>query len=877
MISFKPLDLIDKFVTYLSENIDKGNEIELTLYNTNLQCFTNLYQKYNKYNINKSSTKDSPFILKTYFTIQARNQFEKYRQYIPFSTFNNYNIINSNISDQIKKSIWNVKRTVNFEKLTTDSIDYGSLACYIEDEERLLSNSYYYKNDTSFRIYFNREINVRTENFNLNLRFIVNLKNDKDTNKRLQEYYSNTNRLEGLENIKLEIEYLKPKDEDNKYINVIVNKKLKEIWKKELYDLFGLVYGYTELSELHILIQNISINLKTYVDYHKDILEKDLNELAITPKIDGTSVYFEIENSTLKLYLEYRLFIVKTNINPVDRQIRGFGEFVNKTIYPFYIFGNGNRIKLLNEFFELINDDNTKFKFERKIFISNFVDYLDLFRQINFLLTKEYINYEIDGLIVLDPNNNDLETIVDYKLKEDNTVDILFMLNVSAGGPLIYNGNSFEFVVNGYYYNNKYINDKIIEAIRIVPSVENNTFYDTNLNMIVFDNDKVVPNHFIAEFSYLQNKIIRPRINKSNRLITEKYKGNYYDIILKSKNFYEVTDNENKIINRRLLCEILSNVDLPTDISLISKFFTSPGEFYSQTANTTSNIRGFLNLITNFFKTCIISNNINKFISKKNYTSVLDIDAGNGGDMNKLYFMGIKTVVATDKNLAPLQEYIKRHTTLNKDRRKGRLYGLFTSVVSIVDSEFKSKIEKLTDKPFDAINYQLAIHFYWNKLEIPIIINNLNYFAKNNAPILITTNNGDKIKDLLINKKELKLLVNSRENIFFRITKINEEKIKVNYSSSTINEGSEEFLVLKDSIISAFEQSNFRLHDTFTFDIIYNFGEMEYIFEKLRDYSNRGSSKDLFSKLLEYLSYETNNEDIKTLLSLFNVYVFYKI
>src|SRR5690606_34116791 len=108
-----------------------NNEIELTLFNIPVSCFSNMYY----YIKDKDSNQKQ-----TYFELKAGNEVKKYRQKIKFEEFKTYNIKNIKIGLTDDKSIWNTKEIKTKDDLIIDDILIGDIKHSIEFDEKLYSN-----------------------------------------------------------------------------------------------------------------------------------------------------------------------------------------------------------------------------------------------------------------------------------------------------------------------------------------------------------------------------------------------------------------------------------------------------------------------------------------------------------------------------------------------------------------------------------------------------------------------------------------------------------------------------------------------------------------------------------------------------------------
>lgn len=874
--NLKSIDDNDINFDFVTNPTKINNEIELTLYSVPFSLFSNLYN----FKMNNNSIKVD---LMTYFELRIKENKSgnKLRKYINFDNFRVYHITNNKILNSDPSSIWNKKYLIQDKPIKIENKIIGDLKHSLEFDEKIQS-SYFLKNKIT--IYFIRSVSLTLNYLRLNIRLYVKIGPASENKSVLYNYLSNSNNKK-IHSCTLEIEYIGD-----------FKTTLSSI-KNECEILFKIAYGIKDLNNYYSLFEPKTFNIKGFVKDQELLLSQPLETICLTPKIDGETAYFNYNNKTKKLDLIFnrKHYILSCNLL---FDLEGVGEYIIKNnkhyIYPFLIYKLENE-KIINrydlllkykEYFINYNITDLEDKYDQtnqtnkniiyflykefKIFNS----YYNMFCYINNVFIKDF-NNGVDGLILVNPKQSIKETIIDYKIKLDNTIDLFCILQVLKG---VLNGNKIEIKL--YVKNNNNSQVLFNELYSTTLTLDSNIFFDVDLNMLIIKeveeiNDNfmvtkipknkyhVIPNHFIAEYSFLYNKIMKIRYDKTDNYISYNYFGNSIDVVNTSKRIHD----ENKIIDIEVLKEICDNPPKIDDDKLINKLFSSETTnqiFYKIKENK----RTALNYFSNLSKTDLIAFGLSPLINQRYYNNILSIDGGRGGDISKYFYMNIKSIVVTDIDKNALKEYSNRYQELNKLNRSKMFK--FTSIqTSIINDNFIEKVKSVSSvDSFDAIDYQLAIHFYWYQENKKKIINNLQYFSKHNTKLLITTNNGDKIKTLLDIKNTFSLLVDTKNKIYFTITKVNDEMIKIDYLPT---QGSNEYLVFSKDIISRFEKNNFILEDVFSFDTNYNYPD---VFKLLALKYKRESTKRLFNNL--YLNYENekDNKDLSLLLSLFKAYKF---
>lgn len=910
---FSPASLVEKYNLFYKKNKElieankDKTELELTLFKIPVQFFSNIYS----YEKSKKST---------YYRLQINKSSEKkkYRIYIDFN--NNYNMNNNAIISSATNNIWNEKTLLMSEDIKSFNNTIGDIKISHEEDSSNYSSSLILN---KIAIYFVREISIKTKAFVLRLRLEIPLGNGEKSNSR---------RLRDI--------LLKPKAYNN--FNIACRAEIeydasKPFNPNEIERLLSILYGY-DINKVYLSDNIQKFNLLTRVIPHKELFTMAINDLknvAITPKVDGIECQFIIYNNNTFVYVNSRWINIESNFFwPKQKHfIRGIGEYYivdestknrhtgNKDIntvsklprlvhklYPFCVEistkKNNNihmsRLESLGYFFSHVNTSDTKLlNFDIKKILTNFESEQEFYIQVYNLLNMEF-PYKIDGLIVFNTadswqtNNN--THIIDYKLKLDNTVDLFGTIDIENN--ILMNGNSI--VLNLYKYNllkRKSVNVdgsyrrpicelSIFKSVKIKVKNENDDSdesnnslsyfnFDVDINMIVVKHKEngnkfiLIPHCFIAEYSVLYNEIIKFRIDKTNKYYDRmEYFGNSSEIVNRSISMHE----NNQIVSVKELLTAKSIKDLFKD--------NEPNDVHYYRPDTNDTTSGLLRRFNNFMKTDSIAMAANSMINKKVCSRVLDIDAGKGGDINKLYFMNVKYVFATDIDNNALNIYKERYDRVNANHR-GKMFGYSLVKTCIINDDFIDTIlKKMNIKrnefnethAFDLVNYQLAIHFYWEKKNFSTVLNNIKFFCKNKTKIVISTNNGYLIKKYLENTNELSLKIDSKENLYMHIIRAGDNKIRIICEPLTENEGVVENLVFNDELISEFEKHNFKLINVIDFN---RYANDIVLFERMKEFnSHNTSASKLITTIINLFEQEKNNEDMKIALSLLTSYTF---
>jgi 2-polyprenyl-3-methyl-5-hydroxy-6-metoxy-1,4-benzoquinol methylase len=268
--------------------------------------------------------------------------------------------------------------------------------------------------------------------------------------------------------------------------------------------------------------------------------------------------------------------------------------------------------------------------------------------------------------------------------------------------------------------------------------------------------------------------------------------------------------------------------------------------YYQKTTDLALNMRAFHNWIKN--------NIIQTYCF--NATAVLDIGCGRGGDINKFIAANVKHYVGLDIDYSGLYQSqdsaINRYNSLklSADRRNANITDMHfiqadanalfdvssqTQVIPNMSQENKTLIETYLSKRYDVINCQFAVHYFlantttWNNF-----ISNVDANLSDNGYVLITTLDGDLIKDRLKSKAKLNLSYTTNtgeKRTFVEMVKVFADDtvdplgLAIDlYNSMISNEGvyNREYLVLNDFIVSSMEKYDLQLVSSDNFERVYD-------------------------------------------------------
>ncbi|AAC97815.1 ORF MSV067 putative mRNA capping enzyme large subunit homolog (vaccinia D1R), similar to SW:P20979 [Melanoplus sanguinipes entomopoxvirus] len=853
-MEFNINSIIDKFWQFYSTHnpVDNvHNEIELTYLFDNLLLLSNI-----------ASYTETKKKLQLEYIIKYVDKSIKLRQRHEYD-YPNFEITNTYMIQKLTNQ-WTIKKLIN--KIEENIGNEKFIIAHNTEEDNIKNNMII---PPKKLIMSNVTIHILSSIYfiiNGNVRVEFKLKGTlgaADNNKMmLQTYLNNVLTYKQFTSYYIEIE--------------ILNKLSKDEFYRDITNAFRYIYSINNLNNFALSTKNISPSVKTFMLPFDSLYLMDKSKYFLTSKIDGEVVQFTVKNGICDIVLYNFIFKNKQTNIPNHIVMKGFGEYKKidnvKTIYPFVfteIYSTDSKQKY-NTRYEMIKfyNDNIKNKefditFKHKPIIP---------------IEKDIVNEAIayyksldekitDGVILLDKESN-----IDYKLKIDNTVDVIASLNTHKSPNKIHK--------DGIYMTfNLYMNDEknITELLKVEMKSNDLITYDNDINMLKFKNIHnrygknilYAPLCCIVEYSFLKSKIVNIRLDKTTKFFKSNYYGNSLKVILDSKTFHEKYVPLDTVGIDYLYTMFKINNEIYDKKNLIlnqnvEKYFKEPIENNQQQ-------RPPLNIFTNLIKTEAISIAASKLCAEIPNRHVLSIDIGRGGDINKYYYIGISGMLGTDPDISALSEAQERYNSLQTRKRVNSTVYKFSSLnISILDHDYLNKVKStyMTQqkiKYFGLIEWQMAIHYSYNVDTKNKILNILKNLSTDGTKVIITCLNGNKIKNLLINNQNIKYKI--QDNIYYNISKVNDDKIKVLYDA-TMTTWLEEYLIY-DTIIEDFNKYNFILDDMFEFKDIYNNDAMLVL--KTNSLFPRKATSVFYKNILNQ---NTKDNQVLELMNLFKVYIF---
>jgi SAM-dependent methyltransferase len=414
----------------------------------------------------------------------------------------------------------------------------------------------------------------------------------------------------------------------------------------------------------------------------------------------------------------------------------------------------------------------------------------------------------------------------------------------------------------------------------------------------------IIQDNTVVEFSYYMDSNIPDRF----RWIPLRTRYDKTEMVMKYKRKY---GNPEEIANRIWMTiqnpitfkdiELLSNKDTyETHIKLLKTKITSDivsltrreDKYYQLVTNMAKTLRAFHNWIKSniYYLYCAP-----KYLQngKQIYFDVLEIGAGRGGDIMKLYHARVKSAVLTDENDAGL--FSGADSALSRYNSFKKKYPRFPPIsfviadgglkfnyedqktkqsmtdmnVRLLKSIFGENSKSREHKTFDVFSCQFMIHYLFkSEMTFNNFCDNVNKYLKSGGYILITTFDGDLLEEEFkkssgriyqehIDETGAKILLFDIVKKY--VTKdVNTYGLQVDvHMSSFMDEGSyiTEYLVTPKMLINTLkEKCNMRLIESETFNQLHKL--YNEFFVSTADYESKAETKKFFGEIRDFFEFK---------------------
>lgn len=682
--------------------------------------------------------------------------------------------------------------------------------------------------------------------------------------------------------ITIEIELIE-KDHSENELRKELNTIICRLFSKKLNERVILYSSeFEEILKINTLSLNFS-NIETYIN----------KNIFLTKKVDGTSVKFIVKNQIITIFILGYYHEFKCNIHP-KYTIYGYGEYVRhksglRELFPYYIVKATYRdqeidLSTKKKHFEFIdiftkeNNINNESYYSRNKAISDtekecvsivrkniygpFNSYEDILLNIAKLYVSN-VGYPTDGLILFQEKLDE----DDRKIKIDNTIDILAIYE-----PNTQNKNNTIFKL--YTTTKRQLN--FFKNITI-----ENCNYDHQKGCIIYNNC-YLPIAFIIEYSLKDDKLIKIREDKTVYYLDNYYLGNDESFIKEvqatlqeqiTKEYLRTINEDNVGAFVERLKSLRSIIPLNEPVrDYIYEPLNMNKKWYKEDIGNRKRVN--FNFLSNLVKSHLIYYGSNKMANvhlQNRRPAIFDLNSGPGTDLFKFKLSYASYVFCTDPDSSALTHAQSRHKSMLRDNNSIFKFLTYTTAIEIktfINDCFKTLKENKFPTKFEYINIGFSFHFFFNGIIKERYFEFLDKFAKSNAIIGITTNNGDEIENIL--KSENEILFNHDDH-YIKITKNSNNTINY-FNTLSMSEPNQEYLIFKNDVISQHRENGYELIFSESFD--YFIHDSEY-FINLSLLNSKRKASDSGEKFLKSLQFLDNEMTIK-MAKLYRCYLFFK-
>lgn len=636
----------------------------------------------------------------------------------------------------------------------------------------------------------------------------------------------------------------------------------------ELDKILSMLFGKTSGA---IILRNEQLfpKIRTYQISFLDLKRFKPSDIIITPKIDGEFVTFQTDKGYIYFYMSPIVHCYKTNTN---ESIQGYGEFLKSTreIYPFALYQTNSTRKDQFDFLSQIKYTKSTpdmISIRVKPYWNGFESYEDVFFKIQDICQESVAN--TDGMILIDNSALQKEEIsyTDYKLKFDNTIDILASLakyGKDENGICLklYHKNGDDLVLRGETRSDKEFCFNLKQNLI-------NYIQGTEINLLPFN--------FIVEYNLTTQQFF-PRIDKTEKYLQTGYSGNHLAIIQKIEKIekenidldYFLSLDQNNI--RDLIDRMDDNkVEMARDYIIEPLNQNRNWHKINEPKKKKPDVNDLINSIkaTDFYCSSTMAT------GNDARTTIFSIYNGRNNDMARFIFINASHVFSIEPSIDSSIEAQKRYDI--KKKQEPNIFE-FLNICERLETRNLAEIvkrEAIKHKfptTYDHVACHLGLHFSYNKETSDHILDFISSISHKGTIVAITTNNPSTILPALQQHEDRNLIL-SFETLNYSFTLVSDTKIEVMIEPS-MESSNAEYLVYAQDLIGAFEKHGFALLQAESLDkLIYSSSTYSFMSKCLvkQVESNSGST------WLQKLSQVDLTENHKTLLSFYMNYLFTKL
>ena len=785
------------------EDIDKINDVIITLNQNNDETFDILKNKYDNKNISFIKKAKKAVLDIEDYPVRFR---EANENDVSKTELNNLNMVNSiyRFKNRIRYRIYEDKFVTlyvdaSIVKINNTIQNISDKARHYEVELEVEINKY----DKSIITSIEKSIYklLQLSNYNENIISITETNQIIESYCKLLNINMNNNKLF----YSMPLKSLTLQDCINGFDNYNITDKA-DGERMLIYIYNSTLYGITKT--FNIVTFDIEYNKKVISSYNNTIIDGeyiyDINHkkhifLAFDILVNSgkNCMQMLLYNRLEQLYeIETKLF----NINSIFDKSKKITKL--EEALKYYDNTIDNYINILNN---RIEKTKASCVFKCKYFINLFnINKSEIYNYIvlinNKYNTMNNYPYTLDGVIlnsIIDIYSNKVELIknLNIKWKPENLNTIDFYLNIKKNkmdmsDVIVFDGTISEDAQ--YKIGYLHVGNKRKDGNNKEEPVLFKKNLQKHLINLVLDKDglmrdingDIVLDNTVIECSYnfandideaFRWSVLKTRYDKTENV--QKYGinyGNYKDIadnIWKSmENPVTKQDIEN-LSNFQNYKIVLHNLMVLHEVK-IKKEDSNDVAYYQKNTNDGKSLRSFHNWIKSLLINNYCSNQeylVCKKDCNKNKKTVLDIGCGRGGDLLKFISADVGFVIGMDKDISGLDSLNGVKDRYNKLKSKMKnipemefIHGDFTQIFTVKEQNKSTNstskdndrlIRKYINKyktKFDVLNIQFVFHYLFNsEPEFNSVCNNINNVLNVGGYLLMTCFDGDTIKNLL--------------------------------------------------------------------------------------------------------------------------------
>lgn len=471
--------------------------------------------------------------------------------------------------------------------------------------------------------------------------------------------------------------------------------------------------SFRSKSGLKKLLNNvIEVNADTYYKKVQPVLSK--SGFYVTDKIDGLRTILCVGKKCFMLNNKL------TELNGSSESVTYIDcELVGDTLYAFDVITFKNEVlskRPFSERYSKLQEAVEHASAYVKIFAKEFVLLDNNWHiQLNEFYRRKR-EYEIDGIIFTPNDTSDYQSMTGYKWKPAEYSTIDFYMKKTEAGYILMSGASRQDVEQFSLKTLTKFDNKPLVPVLFTPSNAPGVY--------IYKSSEDLDGK-IGEFSWANGwKLHKIRTDRDVELARGEYYGNYF----------KVAESIWYSIHNPLPFE---NLFIESD----AYFAEDNSERYKAQRNFNS-----------YVKTEVITKCIDSLKDDNNLGLVIDLAAGKGQDMARLFNLGVKDAIFVDNDANAIQELIRRKHTLSKWVRNPNTK--VTTALLDLTEDYRKLEKSITESYGNNVSASLivcnfAIHYFTGSAEVfSNLLSLVKTLLADNGLFVFTCFDGQRVFDL---------------------------------------------------------------------------------------------------------------------------------